>query len=124
MENPYKDVIETYFTDAQLARLEARKPDQAVIEEGQAAWTRLLAKVEALAEANADPASAEAQSAVVEWQALIDAFTQGDAEIEASLGRMYQERHDWPGDAKPPLNEAVWAFMASAMAARDTASGA
>ena len=124
MENPYKEVIETYFTDEQLARLEARKPDPAVIEEGQAAWNRLLAKVEALAEADADPAGAEAQAAAKEWQALIDAFTQGDPDMEASLGRMYQERHDWPGDAKPPVGEAVWEFMAKARAARDMASGA
>ncbi|MGI9385077.1 MAG: MerR family transcriptional regulator [Methyloligellaceae bacterium] len=124
MDNPYKDVIKAYFTDEQLARLEARKPDQEVLEKGQAAWAELLSKVEALAEAGADPAGAEAQAAAQEWQALVDSFTQGDADIEANLGRMYQERHDWPGAVKPPVNDTAWAFMAKAKAAREAASGA
>ena len=116
MENPYKDVIEKYFSPDQLARLEARRPDPDALEKGQAEWGALLRHVEGLVETGADPAGDAAQAAARKWQSLVDAFTQGDPDITASLGRMYQDQTNWPGAAKPPVDDRVWAFMNQALA--------
>jgi MerR family transcriptional regulator, thiopeptide resistance regulator len=55
-------------------------------------WAQLIAEVEAERDAGTDPADPKVQALVDRWQALIQAFTGGDAGIMASLKRMYGEQ--------------------------------
>jgi DNA-binding transcriptional MerR regulator len=85
---------EQYYTPEQLEQLAARR--EALGEEGmrkaQQDWAQLIAEVEAEREAGTDPADPKMQALVDRWQALIQAFTGGDAGIMASLKRMYGEQ--------------------------------
>jgi MerR family transcriptional regulator, thiopeptide resistance regulator len=85
---------EQYYTPEQLEQLAARR--EALGEEGmrkaQDDWTELIAAVEAEREQGTDPADPRVQALMDRWQALIRAFTGGDAGITASLKRMYSEQ--------------------------------
>jgi hypothetical protein len=85
---------EQYYTPEQLEQLAARR--EALGEEGmrkaQDDWTELIAAVEAEREQGTDPADPRVQALMDRWQALIQAFTGGDAGITASLKRMYSEQ--------------------------------
>jgi DNA-binding transcriptional MerR regulator len=85
---------EQYYTPEQLEQLAARR--EALGEEGmrkaQDDWAQLIAEVEAERERGTDPADPKVQALVDRWQALIQAFTGGDAGITASLKRMYGEQ--------------------------------
>jgi DNA-binding transcriptional MerR regulator len=85
---------EQYYTPEQLEQLAARR--DALGEEGmrkaQDDWAQLIAAVEAERERGSDPADARVQELMDRWQALIQAFTGGDAGITASLKRMYAEQ--------------------------------
>ena len=63
-----------------------------------------------------------AQALVERWRALVEAFTGGDAQIEAGLKAMYADRPNWPGPAKammaPFSNQAAQEFLNKAIAAR------
>ena len=65
----------------------------------------------------ADPAGPEAQALVKRWDALVAALTLGDAEVEASLARLWQDRDNWPAEADaamPKLSAQAQAFIAEA----------
>ena len=85
---------EQYYTPEQLEQLAARR--ETLGEEGmrkaQDDWAQLIAEVEAEREHGTDPAAPKVQALVDRWQALIQAFTGGDAGITASLKRMYSEQ--------------------------------
>jgi hypothetical protein len=45
-----------------------------------------------------DPGSEKAQDLAVRWKKLVEGFTGGDPDITASVGRMWQDRENWPED--------------------------
>jgi MerR family transcriptional regulator, thiopeptide resistance regulator len=82
-----------YYTPEQQEQLAVRARELG--EEGMRAaereWAELIAAVEAERAAGTDPQDPKVQALAKRWSELIQAFTGGDAEIAASLKRMYAE---------------------------------
>lgn len=109
-------MFEKYYTPEQLQELEARKKalgDEA-IEQVQAEWPRLMARVREEMERGTDPASEPVRALATRWRELVRAFTGGNPGIEKSLKTMYQQE---PGMAArqgldPKLSEYIGKAMA------------
>ena len=110
---------EQYYTPEQLEQLAARR--EALGEEGmrkaQDDWARLIAEVEAERENGTDPADPKVQALLERWQALIQAFTGGDAGITASLKRMYSEQGAEQA-SRGAMSADLQEYVGRAMAAR------
>ena len=109
---------EQYYTPEQLEQLEARR--DALGEDGMAKaqqdWADLIAEMDAERVAGTDPADPRVQALADRWQALIQAFTGGDAGITASLKRMYDQEgapKASRGAMSPELSEYVQRVMAA-----------
>jgi DNA-binding transcriptional MerR regulator len=106
--------IERHFSSEQLEYLRDRAqsigPD--TIRAAQEEWPILIREMtEAMSEGE-DPASPRVQALVARWEALIEAFTGGDPEVEAALARMYRAE---PGLAEGQgLHEELFSFVAQA----------
>ncbi len=89
-------MIEKYYTPEQLQQLAARR--EALGPEGMAAgeqaWRDLFADIRAAMDGGVDPKSDAARALADRWQALIGAFTGGDAGIGESLGNLWQNEGD------------------------------
>jgi MerR family transcriptional regulator, thiopeptide resistance regulator len=119
MQN-HTDWMSKYQTPQARAKIETRQAEwtpelQARISQQ---WTELFADVRAaLAE---DPASERVQALAVRWRELVEAFTQRDPDLTASVSNAWKDRANWPADAKqhaqPFADLEVWAFMSKAMA--------
>jgi DNA-binding transcriptional MerR regulator len=112
------DWIKKHFTDQQLQKMEelgqaaysqeAREKlaqygewteqDQARATEQ---WTHVATEAKRLAAAGADPAGPEAQALAKVKSDLLAAFTQGDPEVQAGLGRWWEGFNALPTDQKP-----------------------
>ena len=80
-------------------------------------WAELSARIEAALPL--DPASAEAQAFLDEWQALLKPFTDvATSEMMAGATKLYQRMDEWKDEQKPPFSRAVWDFIKAAGAAR------
>ena len=109
-------MIEKYYTTEQLTALKARA--DALGPEGmqaaQQAWQDLFREVRAAIARGADPHEPEVQALAARWQALINAFTGGDAGIRGSLDTMYRQE---PGlGARVGGDPELFAFMQRALA--------
>jgi DNA-binding transcriptional MerR regulator len=115
------DWMEKYHTEESKARVEARKHlwSPELQERVSRQWNELIADVEgALGE---DPAGDRAQALAARWNALVGEFTGGDSAIAGSVGRMWQDRANWPEDAHqrgPVIKPEVWGFISKANAAK------
>ena len=77
-------------------------------------WADLIAEMDAARAAGTDPADPHVQALADRWQALIVAFTGGDAGITAGLKRMYSEQgapKASRGALSPELSEYVQRVM-------------
>ncbi len=85
--------MEKYYTPEQLDKLKERKEmfGEKAIHNAEAEWVELFEKYKAEMEKGTDPADECVQKLAKRSQELIVAFTGGDAGIEKSLGRMYQQ---------------------------------
>lgn len=78
-----------------------------------AKWEDLGARIEAALPL--DPASAQAQAFVAEWQALLAPFTAvATPAMQQGVGAMYDRMGEWQGDVKSPFSAQVWAFIKEA----------
>lgn len=112
-------MIERYYTKEQLEALKARAdalgPDG--MRAAQQAWQDLFAEARAAMARGADPHEPAVQALAGRWQALIAAFTGGDAGIRRSLDSMYAQE---PGlGTRVGGDPALFAFMQRALAVRD-----
>lgn len=112
------DWMSKYHTEESRAKVEARKHlwSPELQERVSRQWSELIADVEAAL--GEDPSSPKAQTLAARWKELVEGFTGGDAEIGASLGRMWQDRANWPADMNtkaPRIKPEVWAFISKAM---------
>ncbi len=84
-------MFEKHYTPEQLEALAARREalGPQAIQEVQAEWPRLIARVREEMEKETDPASPQVQILARQWKKLIHAFTGGDSGMEASLRGMY-----------------------------------
>ena len=93
------NMIENYYTPEQMEwfrkRHEADPEGTAELaRQGQAAWAELLTAYTAEMEKGTDPADPRLQALEKRRQALVDAFTGGDAGIAQSLKRLWTEQGD------------------------------
>ena len=115
------DWSKKYYSEEAQARIEERKnlwsPENQ--ERWTKEWTDLFRDVEAVL--GEDPASAKAQALAARWKKLVEGFTGGDPQITAGLGKMYQDRPNWPANMQqrmqPFSNKKVWEFIQKALAA-------
>lgn len=109
---------EKYYTPEQLEYLKQRKRivGEERIQQVQAEWTDLFQRFKLEMEKGSDPAGEPVQALARKSMSLIQEFTGGDAGIERSLGRMYQEegasnvlgRHGYQ------LDQGVFDYMSAA----------
>ncbi len=108
-------MIEKHFSPEQLEAL--RKRGEALgpeaLQAAQEEWPRLIASVREEMEKGTDPASDQVQLLANRWTALIQAFSGGDSQIEASLAGMYQAEPD--AAAQQGLDPALFKYIGAAM---------
>ncbi|GAC1498142.1 MAG: MerR family transcriptional regulator [Vulcanimicrobiaceae bacterium] len=112
VENDW-DWVKAHYSPAQLERLAARD-DPSKHQEWQDQWATLIAEVEAAKDD--DPASQRAQALAQRWQALVFAFTNGEPDIEHSLGNVYRDKSAQPSGFKPMWSGPAGKFIGDAIA--------
>jgi len=107
--------VERHFTSEQMEVLAAREETLGpeAIQAAQAEWPVLIAKMREEMEKGTDPASPEVQALARRWRELVEAFTGGDPEIEASLKHMYRQEPQVA--ASQGLSEELFQFLGRAM---------
>ena len=107
--------VKKYYSDEQLADL-AKRDDPELRSQAERDWARLIADAEAAL--GEDPAGEQAQAIATRWTDLVHAFTGGDPGIRNGLQNLFADRANWPANFEMPYSEAVWTFIAKAVAAR------
>ncbi|MDY7012925.1 MAG: MerR family transcriptional regulator, partial [Cyanobacteriota bacterium] len=110
--------IENYYTPEQLDALQARGQTlgEERIRQAEAEWQDLIARARAAMQEGIDPTSESVQVLARRWSELIREFTGGDAGIERSLQRMYQQEGAEVA-SQGAIDSAAIAYMSRAMAA-------
>src|SRR5262249_47328210 len=93
------NMIENYNTPEQLQTFRKRREDmgpaaEEIAKKGQEDWATLIADYQTEMEKGTDPADPKMLQYEQRRQALVNAFTGGDAGIEQSLKRMWTEGRD------------------------------
>jgi DNA-binding transcriptional MerR regulator len=93
------NMIENYYTPEQLESFrkrceEAAAAGQDIARQGQADWAQLLAEYTVEMEKGTDPADPKLRPLEKRRQALVHAFSGGDAAIEQNLKRLWMEQGD------------------------------
>lgn len=108
-------MFEKYFSEEQRQALKERGdklgPDaiKAVEEE----WPRLIAAVRDEMKKGTDPHSPRVRELAKRWRELLNAFSGGDAKMEASAAKMYREE---PGTAQQyGLDQEIFKYIGEAM---------
>ena len=113
-------MIEKHFTPEQLEELKKREealgPD--AIREAQETWPVLIAAVKAEMEKGTDPRSEVVQALAKQWTGLIQAFSGGNAGIEASLAGMYKAEPDMA--AQQGMDPGLFQYIGAAIRAGST----
>ncbi len=107
-----------YSLEAKAKLAKRREANPRLGDQGERDWTALIAEVEQAVREKVDPASERAQSLAARWQALIEAFTGGDAEVAAGLRQLYADQENWPSTFKKPYSNEVSGFICKANEAR------
>ena len=119
-EKKWQKVWDKFYTDDEQKRWEAAKKavPEDVIKAHEQAWPALLARTEELV--GTDPAAAEAQAVVREWNALTQVIYDIDPVLTGSTAKLYDNMDNWPKDGpEPPFSKEVWAFIKAAEAAME-----
>src|SRR5262249_36752440 len=92
-------MIENYYTQEQLEYFRKRREGlgpaaEEVAKKGQADWAELLADYRAAMEQGTDPSDPKLQALENRRQALVNAFTGGDAATGQTLKRLWMEQGD------------------------------
>jgi MerR family transcriptional regulator, thiopeptide resistance regulator len=116
-----QDWMSKYATEEGRAGIEARRHlwSPELQERVSSEWNELIADVEA--SLGEERSGQKAQALAARWNGLVREFTDGDKDIERSVGNMWADRANWPArmDAKEPvIRPEVWAFISRANAAR------
>lgn len=116
MQNDW-EWTQKYYSEEALEKLEELRQSipQEAIAQTERDWSTLIAEVEAAAARGLDPSSGEALALAQRWSALVRQFTQGNAEIQRGLNRLWSEPTHWPSDFKRPWSDAADAFIKAVM---------
>ncbi|HVN69895.1 MAG TPA: MerR family transcriptional regulator [Candidatus Binatia bacterium] len=115
VQNDWEWTKKFYSEEAREKLEELQRNAPELVEQGQRAWAALLAEVEAAAARAVDPGSDEARELAARWRALLEAFTQGNAEIVRGLSRLWSDSANWPSEFARPWSDAADAFIKKAM---------
>jgi DNA-binding transcriptional MerR regulator len=90
------NMIENYYTPEQMEYLKKRREEvgEDYIKQGQQGWADLFEAYRVEMEKGTDPADLKLQELEKRRQALVNAFTGGNAGIEQSLTRLWREQGD------------------------------
>jgi MerR family transcriptional regulator, thiopeptide resistance regulator len=109
--------VKKYYTEEQLEELASRWSPQ-LQEKAERDWANLIKDIEAAL--TEDPAGQPAQALAARWSELIEAFTGGNPAIRENLGRLYADQSNWPATAQKPYSDDAGAFIAKAVAIRNS----
>ena len=117
------DWMMRYYSEGARRKIEERAAEMGpgAIEQSQRDWAQLIGEVNEAARAGVDPASGRARELAARWQALIEAFTGGDAEVYEGLRKLYADQSSWPASFQEPYPDEAGRFIAEAAAARKEA---
>lgn len=106
-----------YYSESAQAKVEERKKlwSPELQERVTKDWNDLTADIEAAIADGVKPSDERAQVLAARWNALIEEFTGGDAEIQEGLNRMYADEQNWQTSWKKPFGEEVQNFISAAM---------
>ena len=106
-----------YYSESAQAKVEERKKlwSPELQERVTKDWNDLTADIEAAIAAGVKPADERAQTLAARWNALIEEFTGGDAEIREGLNKMYSDEQNWQTAWKKPFGDEVQNFISTAM---------
>jgi hypothetical protein len=109
----WKKVTDRYYSPEEQARWAERMsalPAGFDMQDYNRRWQELGSRIEAALPL--DPAGAEAQAFLGEWQALLEPFTSvATPEMMAGATTLYNRMDEWQGDQRPPFSMAVWRFI-------------
>ncbi|MGW8265595.1 MAG: MerR family transcriptional regulator [Longimicrobiales bacterium] len=110
-------LIEQHFTAEQLKILSAREKSlgREAILEAQREWPLLISRVREELQKGTDPSAPEVQELARRWRALVHAFSGGDGEIEASVGKMFQAQPEMA--ARQGLDQEIFRYIGEALKA-------
>lgn len=111
------DWTREYYSDAAQARIEERKSlwSPELQERVSNNWKNLFAEIKQAIADDVKPSSKQAQELASRWNALIDEFTGGDAEIREGLTKMYADEKNWQTEWKKPFDDQVRNFIDEAI---------
>ncbi len=89
------------YSEEARRKLAAREWTEADQERASEWWAHVAAESKRLADIGADPEGEEAQALAKLKSDLLHEFTQGDPDIEAGLGRLWQSHNALPEDEQP-----------------------
>lgn len=108
-----------YHTAEAQGKIQARRQEwnPEMQQEVSRQWTELIAEVKAVV--GEDPASPRVQALAARWVKLVEAFTGGDPEVAAGVGRAWADRQNWPAGAQQQAggfyDAAAWSFIQKAI---------
>ncbi len=116
MQNDW-EWTQKYYSEEALTKLEERRRSISpeAIAQAERDWAVLLAEVEKAAERGIDPSGDEARVLAARWRVLLAQFTQGNAEVQRGLNRLWSDPAHWPVDFKRPWSDAADAFIKAAI---------
>ncbi|MBW0105594.1 MerR family transcriptional regulator [Pseudonocardia sp. KRD-291] len=103
------ETFNNYFTDEQLAALEARRQElgEDTIRAAEREWPELIAAVQAEIDAGTDPSSPRARALAARWGELLESFHGGDPGLREGLYRMRDENADEVLSRGGPTDEQI-----------------
>lgn len=112
-------MFDRYFTEEQMQALKERRETlgEERIRQVEAEWPGLIAAVRAEMDRGTDPSSPEVRRLARRWKELVEEFTGGDAEIAASVGRMYRNEESVRQRAR--IDSEMMEYVSRATAADD-----
>lgn len=110
-------LIEQHFTAEQLETLSTREKSlgKETILEAQQEWPLLIDRVREEMQKGTDPAAPEVQALARRWRALIQSFSGGDMDIEASVANMFQAQPELA--TRQGLDQEIFQFIGQALKA-------
>lgn len=124
-EEKWQKVWDKFYTPEESERWAAAKgavPED-VIKAHEAAWPDILARTEKMV--GSDPASAEAQAILKEWNAMTQVIYDIDPSLMRSAAKLYDNMDEWPEDGpEKPFSAEVWDFIQAAQRFADQKDGA
>ena len=113
-------MLEKYYTEEQLETLAKRRDElgEEAMKQAQQDWAELFAEFQRHLDAGTPPDDPALDELLVEQRRLIEAFTGGDAGIEASLRNLYRDQGPETA-SRGMMKPEIAGFIAAAHAARD-----